>query len=1286
MTSNTNAAPDVPSNRDASTASPLDRRTTSSTFSSSRAGHSYGSSETGESSRAASQRNSLTIGGVYDGEDGEDGVGNGDLLVPKIAKDGRGSHRSHRSRTSGGFLLSSSVFEAPKEDTTHKTSAQDYPPSRQRPASYDQKGKSVMRNPEKRSTKKRSNLGVAVGSSPLGVNDTSANGSNDKTSNLATHQEDGAQDNTGTKSTGLDVDSTQIVNLALGLSESRRNARRNVSSPMPPISRVFGESFAGGSLRQHLQQQRRVSRNVSPKPDRGERAMAAAARTASGARLHSPLQAAFEGSEGQYQYHFSASTLARAEKAKHSIELMAHYRTLLQYVPPLKPQRPQLERTATAGDYVTPGSPIVAPNVRSAFPITPHRSLGRPYNPLQYIRNRKVRARNGKSIDGEAQGFGDVTKVSSWIEQVSTHVSSKDQQAADCLFMPSFSQAADIGASPHNSPQSGLGKNPTAPKIKRPRIDWVTNPADMLADIFWLEQEDNKKMIEDSQGRRIFPQRAELRRPMSRKSEEPEIQKTPSPAAMNEALDLRIDTKMGKLPDFRSVKPESEKHSDSAATRAKQKLREVRDAARVHHHHGHNGSTRERPRLLRSRSGSSSGSSDSDMPPPPRRRRSGTTDSVDHGTDILEKQMMEMLAKEEQENARSGSGILESKTAPHSDETQRGATSKNSMTPPSASANHSRSGSVVDKMKRDSYRNGSSGRASLEVPGGNPRHSLEELDTTAPNSPESKASKFANSFVPSIAMDLSPPVSRSNSQTRSPLARAKSKIMPFRDHSRERGRTAGDIHQVFTKESAPESPISPDVRRRSMSPIKKSSSRKTDETMSPLKKTSSIRKGKGEDSGIRGLFKSNRNPVNRVSDFLWKTPKDSSPGVGSGSGFSTDESDVDEFRVSQIKGNRDSSGESSSGKHIDEIDALASLKAKPSYLGDMPSFTSPFESRGRPTRSRSDEINTHLEEHKQDQTTKRRSELLSPPSIHLQNASPPTSSPDLAPVDRRNRESSSVSDLESRRNSLVSGVRSADARLNAILGMSRQRRDALPVTGLASLETTNDRRPSMQGKRQWSISDRDVSMRRGPMTKREIHRVRALLLSSGIKAKEISRRAAEPKLLSEAEEPVYAGIAKLSSSPLSPVPKSGQHMLAARILSDDIQLSSHIWDESTDAFQNGKMSSLLTNIDKLQNRLANNLTPMTRKAADEADEVSKDLVTSQTLGVKRLADKIDVMMRRRRARFRWLRRGGGLLWSGRWWGLCGMFGFWLSSSESSGALEEELLGALGGCFGCRIFS
>ncbi|KAF4636266.1 hypothetical protein G7Y89_g1816 [Cudoniella acicularis] len=1239
MTPHPNAAPDVTSSRDASSASPLDRRTTSSTFSSSRQRRSFGSSETGESSTAVSNRNSFTVGGLFE-EHGDGKVDeNGELDVPTTLKDGRGSHRSHRSRTSGGFLLSNAVFDHPSGNAISKAASGPEHNPRQRTSVHDPKGKAVLRSPEKKHTKKQSNPGPGVGGSPLATNVTNASREHDiNDDKKGDTQVPGSSKDAAT---GLDVDSAQIVNLALNLSESRRNAaRRNASSPIPPVSQGFGESLAGGSLRQHLQQQRRVSRNVSPKPDRGERAMAASGRIASGPKINSPLQAAFEPQlEGQYQYRPSASTLARVEKAKNAIELMAQYRRLLQYVPPLKPQ---IERVSTASDVGSPGSAISSPASRSASASISQHPLGRPYNPLQYIRNRKVRARNSKAIDGEAQGFGDVDKVSSWVEQVSKEASNESQQVPDRSFMPWFSRAADAATSPKNSPQSSLGKSPGALKAKRPRIDWVTNPADMLADIVWLEQDDNKKLIEDSQGRRIFPQKPESRRPISRKGEEPELRQPPSPLVGKDAsaVDLRIET---KLPEFKSIKSDSEKHSDSAASRARQKLREVRDATRIHHNHN---ATPERPRLLRSGSRSLTDSSDSDSPPQPRRRRRGTTDSHDHGTDILEKQMMEMLAKEEQENDWSKSVVVEGKGTAPPPENKREATSEALVTPPNGSSNHSRSGSVVNRVKKDSLRNGSSGRASLEVPSGNRRRSLEELDSTAPNSPEAKASRLSNAFIPSIAMDLSPPPSRSNSQTRSPLFKAKSKILPFREHSRERGHAqtpTGDamaFRRVRSNEDAPESPDSPDVRRRSMSPVKLVSSRKTDESLKPLKKTGSLRKNKGEDSGIRGLFKGTRNPVARVSDFLWKSPKDSSHGTSSG--FSTDESDLEDFRVSQAR-EKDSSRESSAGNEVDDNDASASLKVKPSYLGDMPTFTSPFERRGRPTRARSDEVRLRLEEqYREERRSKIKSEALEPPPrIDVQTASP-TSSPDTHSANHGQRDSS-VSDLESRRNSFEPGVRNADARLNTILGLPGQRRNALPMTGLTNLETTPNIRPSLESRRQWSISDRDVSLHRGPMTKREIARIRALLLSSGIKAKEISRRAAEPKDLRDADEGIYMDIAELTQDPIPPVPNSQQHVLAARILSNDIQLSSRLWQDSTNTFVNSIINDLLVNVENFQSKLANNLTPMTRKAADEADEVSKDIVTSQTLTVKRLTDKIDVMMRRRRRRFRWLRRGGWVI-------------------------------------------
>jgi hypothetical protein len=1239
MTSNTSTEP---------SRNPLERRTTSSTGISSLSNRVSNASTEAESSTAASKRNSIITSGLDDRLADVAAGQKGSLDAESGPKDGRGSHKSHRSRNSGGFLLSNAAFEPPVE-----TTAETHP--RQRHSLHEGKGKAPLRSAEKKHSKHKSNLSTSAGGSPLAANvanaGTEAAGHNGVGKEPGTNGTNGGDSATKATAAPLDVDSAQIVNLALNLSESRRNAsRRILSQPLPQLSGNIGESTVGGSLRQHLQQQRRVSRNISPKPDRGERG----SRISSGQKVQSPLQAAFDTQQdGQYQYHFSASTLARAEKAKNAIELMAQYRRLLQFVPPLKPQTLERPDTGSAAG-TSPGSPTSSAPSRSVSATAPSvRQLGRPYNPLQYIRNRKVRARNSRAIDGEAQGFGDVARVSSWVDDVSKEASSADYQAADCLMLPAFSKAAEEAASPHTSPPSAGKTQASSAKIRRPRIDWVTTPADMIADIFWLEQDDNKKLIEDHQGRMIFPQRTELRRPMSRQSQEPEPKMTPSPVVIKKESpekDLRIDT---KLPEFKSIKSDSEKAYDSPASKARQKLRDVRDATRIHHRH--NGSISDR-RFLRSHSPPDSDSSDSDMGRQ-RRRRSGTANSTDRSKDILEKQMMEMLAKEAKQTEWTMPLNIESQQVVTSIESRK--SSQNGVLDKSknASPTHSRSASLVkqdSRLKRDSLKGGSSGRASLEVPGGNPRRSL-EFDSTAPNSPETKATRIANTFVPNITMDLSPPRSRNTSPSRRPLSKVRSKILPFYERTRESSRVRGEdeVPDILasSKEPTPDSPDTPEGRRRSRSPIKKIDSRRTDDSSKSSKPAGSIRRGK-EDSGIRGLFKGSRNPVTRVSDFLWKKE----PSVLS-SGFSTDESDVEDLRSPQTKSEKKGSRESSASMPLDEFDAIAARKEKPSFIPDMPVFTSPFSQRGRSTRPKDtpgSPAPTMGEEQQAREERRKysRAHLLElPPRIDVHNASP-TSSP--VSVDRFHRDSS-VSDIDSTRGSYSNGVQSADARLNAILGIPGRRRNALPVTGLSNLETSLDSRPSLEGKRQWSISDRGASVNRGPMTKREIARVRALLLSSGIKAKEISRRAAEPTDLRNDEDARYKDVALLAKEDLKLVPKSQEHRLAARIISDDIQLSSQMWHTSADTFCNTTVSDLLDKIEILRSRVGDSLTPMTRKAADEADEVSKALVTSQTLQVKSISDAIAKMMRRRSRKFRWLRRGGWVVVE---WALVGVM-WWL---------------------------
>ncbi|KAM3069174.1 hypothetical protein ACMFMG_010694 [Clarireedia jacksonii] len=1206
--------------RDSTSASPTEHRPTSSTFSASNTRYSIGSNETGESSTATSNPNSFATSTLNEGDDNRQGD-LGTSTNDGAKKDGRTIHKPHnKGKGGGGFLLSASIFHRNSES----------PPSGERPSRtrsliHDFKGKSG----DKKNTKRLSSSGTSAGS-PLASNVVSVPISEGAESEVAgdTNAPRGAEhtdvahaSEQSDRNSGLDVDSAQIVNLALNLSESRRIAsRRNISTPLPSTGPALGEGFPGGSLRQHLQQQKRTSRNISPKPDRTDRALSNTPRVSSGLRIN-PLPGNLDTPESIYQYHFSSSTLARAEKAKKAIELMAQYRRLLQYIPPLK------VGTSEKGQNIGTSGPV-ASSTTSAQPTSspnqPQRVFGRQYNPLQYIRNRKVRARARIQIDGEAQGFGNVHKVSWWVDEVSKAALHDNFINGHHVALPPFSKAIEDESVIHTSPQSAGSKSQAAPKVVRPRIDWAINPADMLADIYWLEQDDNKSMIEDRSGGPIFP-------PMPRALDNSDIRNSQVRShgkKGNAAFDLRIDT---KLPDFRPFKHELEKQPDSAVFKRKHKFHEASN-----NQHGNGTPTREKHRFLRSRSRSSSESSDSEhIGRFSRRRRNGTMDSQAHGRDILEKQMLEIMAKE------SGNASF---MTPDKLDKQNTITSTEASLPNSAEKSdssislrrrvHSRDVSRESPTKKTiGFPSMPSGRPSLDVPSISPRNSLEGLDSTAPNSPQTKASKLVNSFVPSISLDLSSPKSRKSSPTRKrPLSRVRSKISHFRDHSREPSDERDQPDTSRLSIDSIDSRLSqtldtPNGRNRSTSPTKKLLSRNTDESAKSLKKQASLRRGKGEESGIRGLFKGSRGPVARVSDFLWKRD-------GNNSGPSTDESDTDDYRQPTRKNEKKPPLDRQDTEAIDA--EISSNKAIPTYINNMPSFKSPFENRGRSTKARKPEGVPDSEASEPEYSSKAH---LAAPRIDIHKASP-ASSPDLEPAGRR---ISDISDVSTRRGSYTRGVRSADARINAILGYPGQRRDALPVTGLSILEANQNKRPSLDDKRQWSISDSGVSVQRGPMTKREIARIRALLLSSGIKANEIARRAAEPKDLRDAEEKCYEGIASFTDGPLMPVPKSQQHMLAARILQNDVQLSSRLWQQSADNFSMTTIQNLLNDMGELQSRLVENLTPMTRRIADDADEVSKDLVTSHILQVNKLMDSMDKMMRRRRRRFRWVRRGGWVI-------------------------------------------
>ncbi|KAK3393862.1 hypothetical protein B0H63DRAFT_459412 [Podospora didyma] len=1132
----------------------------------------------------------------------------------------KAAHRTHKHRSSGGFLLADPVYDAP--DQAHAQTQQPHN-KRHRTSVENYKGRSAQHAPKG---------AVGLGLDPATVPDRRSERGSTGTTVI---QRDPSAVDAGS-SAPLDIESAQIVNMALNLSESRRLAsRRNVSQPIPPRLTPLPDSSTGGSLRQHLQQQRRISRTISPRPDRSPRV--------GPGRVLSPLQSAFE-SDGSYRYHFSQSTLARAQKAKEYLELMAQYRRVLDLLPPLKPTRGPL--SSGTNPYDTPNGSVQL----SRPPTNEEAKIGRPYDPLQYIRNRKVRARERKVIDGEAQGFNDVVRVSEWVDDVSRWVATGQVRGLGDTALPLFSGAL-IVATQSSPPTVSSRPAVAATKPKRPRVDWVIDPADMLADVYWLEQDDNKKLVEDRHWRRVFSQDPELYRPLSRE----DAPRLTTPGSLKELSDHTTvePTPTEPLP----AKAEHEHVHTTARDRAQQKLRALKSS-----HHRQNSSSVNSRDLLRIHRGSLSESSDTDSD---RRRRARAGTVTSSGEAILAKQMEEMIAREQRDvesHPLYDHGALHMKFANQTPITpeQRKRTS-----PIHSGTNYHRVDSHTElseaesrhfKSKPPSSPQQPSGRASLEVPYAGRRFSI-GYDTSLPNSPDLQPVRDVGR-VPAIGMDLSPQSSRPSSPTRNPLNKVRS---IFRERSRDRvpevlriGKEDG-IEPVpplpdripLEPPAADKSAVQSPERRLSRSPLRKIVSKGTDSSYRSHRSTGSV-KLRGEDggSGLRSLFLRPRidsvlrNSVSKVSDMIWR--KDGAvAGYEHSSSTSSDDSESEPAR-GRSRGPDQTSTHSQAHSH-----EMSSHSAK-SYLDMMPQFLHTPEH----GKAGSGERHTLSPpgSHPASRPLSRRSsrfDLLKPPRIDVQNASPGSSPP---PELMRQRDSDG-SDSDSRKSkSYTDGVRAADARLNAVLSYPKSRQFS-----------------SSSSARQWSIADRAGILLpvRADVSKREIARLRAVLLSSGIHAMEMDRRAKERKLLTS---PGRAGRGSNSGSsdnrtpPFSwtdivrhcpdpatrhhlltrPVAQTDLYPLAASILGSSIQTSANRFSAVSGTFTTETAPKLERRVEALRSKIAGQLTDLTQMAADEADEANQDLASGQRLKVKRVVDVIEKMLRRRRRRFRWVRRAGWL--------------------------------------------
>ncbi|KAK8064800.1 hypothetical protein PG994_007438 [Apiospora phragmitis] len=293
--------------------------------STSRSRHSHGSYETGESSADA--------GALYDSSL--------PLRDPDSNDNAWNRRRSYRPRPSGGFLLPNPVAnDRPARPHEKTLPRQDGARRRSKiPVDSRRKGKSPMGTTSDRSDSgSSSNFDLGTDTRDMeGDRAVSRHRQERRSSPNARPISSSRIPSPRPNAAPLDMDSTQIVNMALNLSESRRLAqRRHASNPAPPRLAPLPDSPGGSGLKQHLQQQRRTSRNLSPQPEKNAPLRNI---SASGPRVNSPLHQGTFDPEGNYTYHFSSSTLNRAQRAKEHFELMAQHRRLLQLVPPLGSRR-----------------------------------------------------------------------------------------------------------------------------------------------------------------------------------------------------------------------------------------------------------------------------------------------------------------------------------------------------------------------------------------------------------------------------------------------------------------------------------------------------------------------------------------------------------------------------------------------------------------------------------------------------------------------------------------------------------------------------------------------------------------------------------------------------------------------------------------------------------------------------------------------------------------------------------------------------------------------------------
>ncbi|KAL9597041.1 MAG: hypothetical protein Q9219_005416 [cf. Caloplaca sp. 3 TL-2023] len=1191
---------------------------------------------------------------------------------PSLDLNGNHGIRKQRAPRSGGFLLQELI-----------PSIRNRPPHR---IFDEQKGKGKATNDDdvylKRMLDRRHSQKPSVGSSPLSTvlysNADKAGSPVPRTRETDQHpsshpeptlQERGAypiassngraspeparyRDAQTPSGIGHDTDPAQIVNLALNLSESRRRnisggrvspayihgARRRVpSEPNDGGSPARHVSTAGANLRKYLDDQRRVSRTLASKSASGswENSSPKSARSSNGGDPTFASELYDSTTADGVILKPSEATLARAEKARVFFELSYEYRRLLQYLPRL----PRSTKDRPTSAKANKGS-----NALDAIPS------GRVYDPLQYIRNRKVRGRGGKHLDAEVNGWKDPDRVKLWVDQIADEYEGPEALVDDKKLLPSFDSIRidpQVSQAPTNS--NGASTSNTRPaKSERQISGWRFTPWDLLADAAWLDQDNNFSLIEDLWGKKLFPQ--------------PQVPRHTTPRT---SIEQARPPSKRSLSVSQSVVPDEQLSVEGPSRKEKKRdLSRIRGAA---YETGSPIKDHEVPRqrkgrwhrnFIRSRSPSSSDDSLTDGAMGYAWSRHHDREGLD--SVALEKQMMELLAKENESDlsVRLTEQMHAAKEMPREMNDRNEVRQAQQITTSQEETlqtpkKKSRLNSFHEPLKTT--------ESCVEEERGRQLRSSDELPNDVPKTP----STFH--FGPSIFVNQSAQDSRSVSPKR-PFT---SRLMPLR-HNRSQSRQSvsdidlaantgspvrsarqhardldyGEARQGMQKSNSSSNLLSPATAELFGKRFRRLSN------SSPSAKVE--RESRDPESRFRGLLRGTRiaelvgSEVSRVGDMIWRREggnisQNASPISARGIGDSDTEGEYSTFPNSP---ETDLSRVTTSNEDGGTLSLKPTRNSQPTYHHpNLPTFRSSTVTQASPgspkTSSPEDHPITRQQMAQKAHGRSSRFDRLAPPKIDMRSVSP-SASPPLSRFQTSNTDNVSRETSTSRSNHRV---RSADRRLNDVLGVPGTVRNVVGPTGLANLSSstttkrhTSSSRPPL-GDRGWSISDRSVSNTRGStITKRDIARVRALLLSSGIKANEIARQANtvdDPPFLSQLRE-----LHERLEKPVPRVPRAQEHLLTAKLIVAEIDRTNQAIRDGAEAFSTETVEALHGRFKDVDDRVAGDLIPRVRASADDADALSMELTTTQTLAVKRLGDGVEALLRRRGRKGRLVRRGG----------------------------------------------